>query len=154
MDSAKLNDWMQVIGIFAVVASLIFVGLQMKQSQEIALAEQYQARAEAAQAMYLSVLESGVSWESLDVPMQEKSPDERNLAIALSQWSWTQYDNHYFQYKAGFLDEESWAGLSARISEIYSDCEDRESWNYMRSFFRRSFVKYVEALDDPCNTPR
>ena len=81
MDSAKLNDWMQVIGIFAVVASLLFVGLQMKQSQEIALAEQYQARADAAQAMYLSVLESGVSWESLDVPMQEKSPDERNLAV-------------------------------------------------------------------------
>jgi hypothetical protein len=41
--------------------------------------------AEAAQAMYLSVLESGVSWESLDVPMQEKSLDERNLAISLSQ---------------------------------------------------------------------
>jgi hypothetical protein len=145
---------MQVIGIFAVVASLIFVGLQMKQSQEIALAEQYQARAEAAQAMYLSVLESGVSWESLDVPMQEKSPDERNLVITLSQWSWTQYDNHYFQYKAGFLDEESWAGLSARISEIYSDCEEREYWDYMRSFFRPSFVEYVEALDGPCKASR
>jgi len=39
MDSAKLNDWMQVIGIFAVVASLIFVGLQMKQAQDIALSQ-------------------------------------------------------------------------------------------------------------------
>jgi len=39
MDSAKLNDWMQVVGIFAVVASLIFVGLQMRQDQEIAQAQ-------------------------------------------------------------------------------------------------------------------
>jgi hypothetical protein len=39
MDSAKVNDWMQVVGIFAVVASLIFVGFQMKQTHEIALAE-------------------------------------------------------------------------------------------------------------------
>ena len=39
MDSAKVNDWMQVVGIFAVVASLLFVGLQMKQTHEIALAE-------------------------------------------------------------------------------------------------------------------
>jgi len=39
MDSAKLNDWMQVVGIFAVVASLIFVGLQMRQDQLIARAE-------------------------------------------------------------------------------------------------------------------
>jgi len=45
MDSAKLNDWMQVIGIFALVASLIFVGLQMKQTHEIALSDAYQSRA-------------------------------------------------------------------------------------------------------------
>ncbi len=32
---------MQVAGIFALVASLIFVGLQMKQSQDIAIAAQY-----------------------------------------------------------------------------------------------------------------
>ena len=154
MAKSNWKDIAEIIGIATIVASLIFVGLQMKQSHAIALAEQYQARAEAAQAMYLSVLESGVSWESLDVPMQEKSPDEQHLAITISLWSWTQYDNHYFQYKAGFLDEESWAGLSARISEIYSDCEIRPSWEYLRRFFRPSFVEYVEGLDDPCNSPQ
>ena len=41
MDSAKLNDWMQVIGIFALVASLIFVGMQLRQDQEIAEAQIY-----------------------------------------------------------------------------------------------------------------
>ncbi len=45
MDSAKLNEWMQVIGIFALVASLVFVGLQIKQTHEIALSESYQSRA-------------------------------------------------------------------------------------------------------------
>ena len=39
MDSQRLHDWLQAIGIAAVVASLIFVGLQIKQSDEIALAE-------------------------------------------------------------------------------------------------------------------
>jgi hypothetical protein len=39
MDSAKLNDWMQVFGIFAVVASLIFVGMQMRLDREIGLSE-------------------------------------------------------------------------------------------------------------------
>jgi hypothetical protein len=46
MDSAKLNDWLQVVGIFALVASLIFVGLQMAQDREIALSGIYQARAQ------------------------------------------------------------------------------------------------------------
>ena len=151
MDSAKLNDWMQVVGIFAVVASLVFVGLQMKQSQEIAIADQYQARAEAAQAMYMSVLESGQSLESLDIPWEQKSPEERSLQIAVMNWSWTQYDNHYFQYRAGFLDEESWDGLTGRIEELYSFCNGRPVWERNRRFFRTSFVEYVESLDDPCN---
>jgi len=44
MNSAKLNDWMQVFGIFALVASLVFVGLQMKQTHETALSNAYQSR--------------------------------------------------------------------------------------------------------------
>jgi hypothetical protein len=39
MDSAKLHDWLQLVGIFALVGSLIFVGLQLKQTQEVALIE-------------------------------------------------------------------------------------------------------------------
>ena len=48
MDSAKLSGWLQVVGLFAVVASLIFVGLQMKQADAIALSQIYQERAIAA----------------------------------------------------------------------------------------------------------
>jgi hypothetical protein len=44
MDSSRLNDWLQVIGLFGVMASLVFVGLQMKQTQDIALAETYGTR--------------------------------------------------------------------------------------------------------------
>jgi hypothetical protein len=46
MDSAKLNDWMQVFGIFALVGSLIFVGLQMRQDRTIALVESLASRSE------------------------------------------------------------------------------------------------------------
>ena len=61
MDSSKLNDWMQIVGMFAIVASLIFVGLQMKQSQEIAIAAQYQARAESAMNIHQVGMEIGWS---------------------------------------------------------------------------------------------
>ena len=39
MNSEKLRDWLQLVGMAAVVASLVFVGLQIKQSDEIALVE-------------------------------------------------------------------------------------------------------------------
>ena len=46
MNTAKLNDWMQVFGIFAVVASLIFVGLQMRQDRTIAFVDAMSSRSE------------------------------------------------------------------------------------------------------------
>jgi hypothetical protein len=46
MDSAKLNDWMQAAGIFAVVASLVFVGLQIQQDRAISTVESLSSRAD------------------------------------------------------------------------------------------------------------
>jgi hypothetical protein len=41
MTSSNLRGVIEVIGVFAVVASLLFVGLQLMQEQEIALSNQY-----------------------------------------------------------------------------------------------------------------
>ena len=48
----------ELIGISAIVASLIFVGLQLNQSQVIAVADQYQDRADAALEFYLGRMQS------------------------------------------------------------------------------------------------
>jgi hypothetical protein len=39
MDSNKLNDWLQLVGLFGVIASLVFVGVQVRQTQVIAEGE-------------------------------------------------------------------------------------------------------------------
>ena len=48
MKPTELNDWLQVIGLFGVIASLIFVGVQLKQDRQIALAEVISAAAESS----------------------------------------------------------------------------------------------------------
>ncbi len=50
MKTTNWKDIAELIGISAIVASLVFVGLQMKQSQEIAIAETYQQEIETAYA--------------------------------------------------------------------------------------------------------
>ena len=63
----KTTDWKHVtelVGITAIVASLIFVGLQLKQSQEIAVGDQYQARADAALEFYLAQMQDEISLET------------------------------------------------------------------------------------------
>ena len=50
MSKSNWKDIAEFTGMVAIVLSLIFVGLQMKQSQEIAIAETYQQEIEAAYA--------------------------------------------------------------------------------------------------------
>ena len=58
MPSRNWKDIAELIGIGAIVASLIFVGLQMQQSQDIAIGAQYQERANAAVEDYMSQVQS------------------------------------------------------------------------------------------------
>lgn len=41
MSSYRLRDWLEIIGILAVVASLVFVGLEVRQSSEVAAEEAF-----------------------------------------------------------------------------------------------------------------
>jgi len=44
MNSKTLNNWMQFLASVGVILSLIFVGVQIQQSREIAIADIYQQR--------------------------------------------------------------------------------------------------------------
>jgi hypothetical protein len=50
MRNVTWKDIVEVVGIAAIVASLIFVGMQMRQAQRIAVADSYQQQVAAAQA--------------------------------------------------------------------------------------------------------
>ena len=52
----------EIVGVLAVVASLVFVGLQLMLDRKIASGEQYSARAMARQSMLQSYLESDAAY--------------------------------------------------------------------------------------------
>ena len=114
MVSKKLNDWMQVLGLFALVASLIFVSLRMKQAEEIAIAAQYQERAAMAMDYWISREQSRyslrrmgdreLSRHGLPTDMTESAtPEEIGSRILGLQKTFVIFDNHHFQYTSGFL---------------------------------------------------
>jgi hypothetical protein len=63
MNSAKLNDWFQMIGLAAVVGSLIFVGLQLKQADDIAFAELAENRTASEIERRALIAEHAVVWQ-------------------------------------------------------------------------------------------
>lgn len=141
MDSGKLNDWAQVVGIFALVASLIFVGMQMKQAHEIALSEAYQERANSSIDISLAASVSpeftSASAKLYRGNVEGLTPEEH---ISLEYWfgaSMTMYENHYFQYVAGFLPEDHWSKNLSELCYYFSEpffVETMDGWTYRESF--------------------
>ena len=60
MKREVVQDLIQFLGMIGIIGSLIFVGLQMQQTQRIAIAGQVQARAEMAVDRILSGLEGNL----------------------------------------------------------------------------------------------
>ena len=156
----KLTNWKEfaeLIGIAAIVASLVFVGLQLKQSQEIALAAQYQERfAAALQVMSDRQLnENYVRFYGERIIERNGLPEGVEDDISAEAYGLRYYDarifflihdNLHFQYSLGFLTEESWSAYRAGIKRAI---QNPVFGKYLASegfLMRESFRNMVEQL--------
>lgn len=137
----------EIVGISAIVASLIFVGLQLKQSQEIALASQYQARADATMNYFNTHLETGYV---LSIFRDKVTDTVSAEDIASSMWYWTAIDNHYYQYQSGFLAETAWQGQLRSMKRFYNICPYRFIYEMRKLTFRSELVALVDSWEDKC----
>ena len=156
MDSAKLHDWIQIIGIFALVASLIFVGFQIKQTQEIAESEAYQARAatsieltamEASSPEFTSGLAKLYAGNVDELTAQEKVSLEFFFGAEM-----TVYENHHFQFEAGYLSKEHWDRNVSDLRCYFALPYAREAianWEWRESFQQVIDEIMASALSNP-----
>jgi hypothetical protein len=148
MDSGKVNDWLQIVGMFGVIASLIFVGLQMKQNQEIALSSAYQARTQMAVDVQIAS-SANTAFTSATAKFYRGAFDEitPEEMVALEYdfgANMTLFENLHFQYEAGFLPKEHWSKTMADMHCYLSSLLYRElleGWE-----FRRNFQTIVEEI--------
>jgi hypothetical protein len=156
MDSAKLNDWMQVVGIFALVASLVFVGLQMKQSHDIALSVAYQSRAATGIDMTSAraANEKGLAaWYANDAAsIDDLSAEEVRAGTMLAAGFRIAIDNALYQNENGFVSDEFWAAVredmkgSMRLLFLRHYFESRR--HLMRPSYKAVVDEIIKELDE------
>ncbi len=134
MDSAKISDWTQVVGIFALVASLVFVGMQMQQDREIARVMIYQSRASILAEISMAAASSPEAMSaaiksSYGDPSKEIQVDDWPAPITAQDMVLGAYqvaalmaiaDNAFFQYQEGFLPAEHWASVKSVLVTLVS----------------------------------
>jgi hypothetical protein len=113
MKSTNWKDTAELIGIAAIVGSLIFVGLQMHQTHEIALSAAYQAR-EASSIERLTAQAGSTEYTSGVAKLYRRdfddvSPEERVSLEHFFIADMVMFENRHYQYELGYLPADHWA---------------------------------------------
>lgn len=141
MNSQKLNDWLQIVGLFGVIGSLIFVGLQLKQTQDIALSDTYQNRTATTIDMNAAALSSPEFLAGLSKIYMGKS-DELTMPEAVAvEWyigtNLTVLENNHLQFQQGFLSQEHWQRNLKELECMFTVPLFREignGWDFRETF--------------------
>ena len=116
----------EITALVAVIASLVVVAMELRQTQVALGAQAYQARAFQAYDFQLYMAERpefdelyGRS-ESPDFDVEDLSPRDRMALLRLYYALRMDVDNEHYQYQMGFLDEGFYLATTARDIKTYA----------------------------------
>ena len=146
MISKKTREWIEIVGIFSVFVSLLFVGFQLKQAQDIALSDAYHARAELSISLRTAPFQSPtlLSAMSKRSQRQELSAEE---AYALNRFINLQLiyiENVHYQFERGFIPDDQWESNFSGLKRILSDPYQRQRILEARSSASATFYRQIE----------
>ena len=146
----SFDTWIQLLGMIGVLGGLIFVGLEMRQSQIIAVAGQAQARNQAQLDFQLGVLtsENNFSRDIFDTGgINDLNPanlaqEEAQALRHVLNWRAVSLQNAFQQYQLGLLPEDVWEQVKSRTQLHWESCYSRPSLAGVIPSFR----EYLESL--------
>lgn len=154
MKKLEINDLIQIAGMLGIIGSLVFVGLQMKQTQTIALGEQIQARNQMLLDSQLILLGGEHIGRDLIDKANIAALNPETLSEEVSS-VWRQLisvrgvtiQNAFQQYELGLLPEDVWQQADQRISLHWNNCHIRPIWT---TVVIPTFLDYLNSFPEDC----
>ncbi len=154
MNTNRLSDWLQVIGLFGIIASLVFVGLEMRQAKEIAIANASQARTATAVELVTTIASDPVIRAALIKQRTGNtatmSADEQTALSSIAYANLLLQEDIYHQYIGGFITEDKWQGSRSSLKTGLSDWRGgpflRTTYDFTSTNWSPSFTALVEQL--------
>ena len=147
----KHVDWKFVaesVGIVAIVASLVFVGLEMRQTRLLAMATAYQARSDSEIALEFAILEfdafNDIRQKILtgqDLSEEEWRNFKNLFNVRLIYW-----ENAHYQWQNELLTDEYWEIQLNSIRGFLSNPYSRRHWQESRDLYRASFRNIIDEI--------
>ena len=145
----------QVIAAFAVVASLVFVGFQIRQNTRSQRIVAVNSLAAAAVAINVPATESPAFGEALSKALADWGSATREQRIITHYFLFSFFklsESAWYQHKVQALDSPQWAGWENLLLAIYqSDGVQTVWWPLRRNVYSPEFQAYLEHSPKDAN---
>ena len=136
----------EIIGAAAVVISLVYLAVQIKQNSKMVAANTFQSISTTASRETMEIAQNE-SLSALIVKMTSEppsiTPTEAMQAQLLLRAIFRNYENHYYQYSRGYFEDEVWSGYVNTMGEQLASPFGRTWWENHQRAFGKSFVAFV-----------
>jgi len=137
----------EIIGLVAVIGSLIFVGLQVRQNAQavrVNMANSISTEWVNLQAAFATDGElSGIVFKGMQ-DLNDVTSEEKFRFYVWQHASLLALSDAYFQYRQGALSPDSWFGLRSYFTNLSDMPGFRTYWDERREIFPESFRSYFE----------
>lgn len=148
MAGTSWKEIAEIVGVTAIVASLVFVGIELRQARQIAVADIYQQRTAMVIDIHAARIASEPLTESLNklAAGEELTEWETSLVNTEHYLFFTYWENVHFQYVYGLMPEEQWqASRRSMKNYLRNKPGAAEYWQSIKFVMRDS---YVDAVDE------
>jgi hypothetical protein len=145
----------QIIGAIAVLASLVFVGVQVRQntkSQKVVAVDSLSA---AIAAINVPAMESPVLGEALAMATLDWAAASREQRIVAHYFLFSFFklcESAWYQRRANVLDDAQWVGWATMLRMYYHSLGVQSSWwPHRRHAYSPDFQAYLGSTSAPDN---
>ncbi len=163
VDSARLNDWIQAVGIFAVVASLVFVGIEVRQNSVATRSATNAAVKDSFLELNLAIASSPELARAMVTSAENPDdalPQDQMRVLALWRALFHVWSNVHRQHLNGTIDPALYDAVFQEISAYAgkfhgpvapNDIERRKlqmrwAWESERLIFNPDFQLFVDEI--------
>jgi len=151
----KKKEIIEILGLVAIIGSLIFVGIEIRQNSLAVRGATHQSISEQVTKLYMHVAtnERLSKLVSQMLPNDTSNDDLRNKLNAADQISLDftvltglrRIENIYLQKSDGILSDKAFERIGL---EFYQTPFARETWEEYKTGFDKAFIKFFEKLRD------
>ena len=135
----------EILGALAVICTLVYLAVQIKQNSNMMKANIKEQRATATQIQIqrqidlAPIMAKTISGEKL-------SPVELIQLKSLFRGVMRNFDSYFRQHVYGLFDDQEWKGIKKTIQITINAPTILEEWDAIRSEFPQDFQNFVETL--------